>query len=117
MFMIIPEIGETIVILKNSIPGFITRTQDWYNNLIEKYPDISNWLSEINIDWNKVSNSVFSFLQNYGGNLLNSTVSAFASIIGGVINFILGIFFAFLYINTKGKVILSNKKSNVFYIA
>lgn len=111
MFMIIPEIGDTIVILKDSIPGFVTRTQDWYNNFIEKYPDISNWLSEINIDWDKVSSTAFNFLQNYGGNLLNSTVSAFASIIGGVINFILGIFFAFYILIQKEKLSCQIKKA------
>ncbi|GAA6396383.1 AI-2E family transporter [Solibaculum mannosilyticum] len=99
MFLIVPELGRTFQSLVNAIPPFLENLQKWSNDMFQQYPDVINWLQNIELDWQ----SIVQMLQNSAGDVLSSTVTVASSVVGGIVNFFLGIIFAFYVLVQKEK--------------
>lgn len=99
MFLIIPELGRTFQSLVNAIPPFLEDLQRWSNDMFQQYPDVANWLQNIELDWK----SIVQMVQNSAGDVLSSTVTAASSVVGAIVNFFLGIVFAFYVLVQKEK--------------
>ena len=82
MFMVIPELAETLISLANRIPSFFGQIQHWINDLVVRYPELTEWVGQLEIDWNAIAVKLTEFLQDSAGNMLNSTVSAASSATG-----------------------------------
>lgn len=113
MFIIIPELGNTFDILQRNIPVYIGKINSWITQLLVDFPELDNWISTITLDWNKLGDTVFSFLSNGAGSVLNTTVSAATSVISGVVNFFLGAVFACYVLLQKEK--LSRQVKQILY--
>ena len=101
MFLIVPEIGRTFQTLADHIPAFIAQVQTWATGLITEHPEWADWMTRLQIDWKKLSESLVQFLSSGAGSLLNSTVSVATSVLSGLVNFFLGIIFAFYVLMQK----------------
>lgn len=117
---VIPQLAKTATELGNKIPlfveGVILKLEQWsieYPGLKQQIMQLEN----IEVKWETIIPNFVDFMKNGVGNMLfstlYSTVSVASSIIGGVVNFIIGIIFA-LYIliqkeklSDQGKRILS----------
>lgn len=117
---VIPQLANTATELGNKIPmfveGVILKLEEWsieYPGLKQQIMQLEN----IEVEWETIIPKVVEFMKNGVGNMLfstlYSTVSVAGSIIGGVVNFTIGIIFA-LYIliqkeklSDQGKRILS----------
>lgn len=117
---VIPQLAKTGTELGNKIPlfveGVILKLEQWsieYPGLRQQIMQLEN----IEVKWETVIPNFVDFMKNGVGNMLfstlYSTVSVASSIIGGVVNFTIGIIFA-LYIliqkeklSDQGKRILS----------
>lgn len=51
MFMVIPELAETLISLANRIPSFFGQIQHWINDLVVRYPELTDGWAAGN-DWN-----------------------------------------------------------------
>ena len=102
-FLIVPEFGESLMLIKNRGPGFIRGIQDGINNLQVSFPAIADFLKNLSIDWASIEANIMGFVQKSALNFLDSTVSTATSIVGGVINFFVGIIFAFYVLLQKEK--------------
>lgn len=116
VFLIIPEIGRTIEIISNRFPAFQKRIEVKYNELIIEYPAIVDYVSEIEIDWAKLGESTINFIKNSGGTMLQSTFGIATSIVGGFINFFLGLLFAIYILLQKEKLGRQAKKLLYAYL-
>ncbi len=96
-FLIVPELGRSIAVLKATIPSFVVRLQEISEQLAQRWPEIAGWLTMIELDWGKLTQNLWGFLQNGAGNLINSTIAIAASLFSGVVTMLLGVVFA-LYI-------------------
>ncbi len=67
--------------------------------MFQQYPDVANWLQNIELDWK----SIVQMVQNSAGDVLSSTVTAASSVVGAIVNFFLGIVFAFYVLVQKEK--------------
>ena len=110
MLIVVPELGSTFEILKDNIPGYIDKVNGFISGIAVKFPELQDRISIITIDWEKLLDSAFNFLQKGAGNVLNSTVSAATSVINGLVNFFLGIFFAIYFLSQKERLISQGKR-------
>ena len=113
LFLILPELGRTVELLANSFPGYVENVQNWLSQFEEKVPEISDWISKMQINWDKIGEGVIDFLKNGAGSILDTTVNAAASVVTVVTNFFLGIVFA-IYVLMK-KETLSRQVKGVLY--
>jgi len=115
-FLVIPEIGRTIILIKDQLPAFYDRILEESTVLVNKYPDIANYINKYNMDWEGVLSKVSEFLANSGPNLLQSTFSFATSILGGVFNFLLGFVFAIYILLQKEKLGQESRKLVYAYL-
>ena len=117
---VIPQLAKTTTELGNKIPMFVEGVIFKLEQLSVEYPGLRQQimqLENIEVKWETIIPNFVDFMKNGVGNMLfstiYSTVSVASSIIGGVVNFTIGIIFA-LYIliqkeklSDQGKRILS----------
>lgn len=94
LFLLIPELKRTIEMLIANMPQYAQNIEYWSMNVMERFGLGGLSLSTIQIDWDRITNMVTSFLQNWSGDFLNTTVGVTTSIFSGLFNFILGIIFS-----------------------
>ncbi|WP_082812161.1 AI-2E family transporter [Clostridium sp. Marseille-P299] len=117
-FVIFPELLRTIGVLVNSIPEFGQRVQTQLTELVKKYPELQKYVTEFQIDWNRIdwemlAKNILGFAQSFTSNMLSSTIGIVGSIVSGVANFIIGFVFA-IYILTQ-KENLSRQAKKILY--
>ncbi len=94
VFVVMPQLFNTVLGLQNSIPAFLTDIKKGAENLFAQYPEIADSINNIQIDWKSFLEGIIKFLSNGAGTVLSSTVSAAMSIISGVTTFGIGLVFA-----------------------
>ena len=110
LFTIMPQIKETITSVIDSIPAFSKRVQAIFNELINEYPQINDYISDISVDWKVVLEKIINFLTNGASDFLDSTFLMASSIFSGIINFFLGLIFAVYILLQKEKLSRHFKK-------
>ena len=113
MFLILPEVGRTLQTMAERIPPFLTGVQAWITDLIARHPEWADWLTTLDIDWNKLSTGAVELLKNGTGVLLNSTLSVATSVFNALFNFFLGFVFAVYVLMQKEK--LGRQSRKVLY--
>lgn len=118
MFLIVPEIANSVVTIANSLRSFPEQLHSWSQKLMEWTPQIALWLEQLDlnldsINWQQVLTEVASFLQNGAGNVLSTTVNVAASIFNGVVTAFLAIVFSFYLLTNKEK--LSSQIKQLLY--
>ena len=103
MFVVIPELTKTVISLGMTIRAFVPDAQRFLDDLFTNNSEISKWLSDLNLDVDKLMDSAMSFFQNGAGNVLNSTMSAIGSIVSGVTTFVIAFVFACYVLLQKEK--------------
>jgi predicted PurR-regulated permease PerM len=84
--------------------------------LMAEYPEIADYISRYNFNWEQIFGNVYNFLINSGGNMLQSTFQMASSIIGGVIDFFLGFIFAVYILLQKEKLGQQSRKLIYAYL-
>lgn len=117
MFLIVPEVANSVQMLMNSSSQFPALLQSWSQKLVEWMPQVEGWLEEmklnLDIDWQKTLTNVVGFLQNGAGNVLNTTFNVAASIFSGIVTGFLAIIFSFYLLLNKEK--LGSQSKQILY--
>ncbi|WP_282923880.1 AI-2E family transporter [Mediterraneibacter massiliensis] len=116
MFVVVPELGKTFLSLGTSISDFVPRAQKWLEELFVDNKEVLAWLEELNMDWDKVINSIVGFFRSSAGNVVNSTVSAATGIISGVATFVIAFVFACYILLQKEKLSIQIRKVMFAYL-
>lgn len=107
MFLIVPEIANSIQMVVSSAKQFPEQLHRWSQQLIDWMPQVAVWLEELqlnlDIDWQQTLMNVVSFLQNGAGNVLNTTFNVAASIFSGIVTGFLAMIFSFYLLLNKEK--------------
>lgn len=99
LFVVAPEIGDTITKLQDKFPGFVNDGKAWFNKYLDKYPELNKEIQNFNPDISKLTGI---FIDN-GETILTTTVGVFSSIINALINMLIGIVFAIYILSQKEK--------------
>ena len=110
MFVVIPELTRTLLSLGKTIQTFIPEAQRFLEELFTDNKEIQAWLSNLNLDVGKLTDSIMAFFQNGAGNVLNSTMSAIGSIVSGVTTFVIAFVFSCYVLLQKEKLNMQVKK-------
>lgn len=99
IFVVVPEVADTIASIRDKLPGFIDKAKEWLLKYTKKYPEIAKAISDFEPDLTKLS----SLFKDNGSTIITTTVNIFSSIIGMVINVLVGIVFSFYILVQKEK--------------
>lgn len=111
---VVPQLAKTIMELGNKIPAFVEQLLKELEQVSINYPQIQGYVEElekIEIDWQSLLNKVLEFMKTGMSSVVFSTVSVAGSIIGGVINVVVGFIFAIYILGQKE--ILGNQGKRV----
>lgn len=110
MFVVIPELTQTVLSLGKNIQTFIPQAQRSLEELFINNTEVQAWLNSLNLDVGQLLDSAVAFFQNGAGNVLNSTFSAIGSILSGVATFVIAFVFACYVLLQKEKLGVQVKK-------
>lgn len=116
VLLIAPEFGKTLFKLFDTIPQFFDNVEKWVNGLEEKYPEIAKYLSEYELDWDKIGEKVLGITQTVAGGIFSSTFTVIGAIVSTVTNFLIGFVFAIYLLANKEKLSVQCKKILYSYL-
>lgn len=116
MFVVIPELGATILTLGISIQDFVPKVQEWCEKFFHDNKEVMVWAESLNMDWQKILNSVIGFFKNGAGDVLNSTMSAARNLVSAVTTFFIAFVFACYILLQKEKLHVQMKKLLFAYL-
>lgn len=110
MFVVIPELTNTVLSLGNTVRFFVPQAQKFLEELFTNNRELRVWVESFNLDVGKLVDSAVSFFKNDAGNVLNSTFSAIGSIVSGVASFAIAFVFACYILLQKEKLRIQVQK-------
>lgn len=112
-FLVVPEFGRTFIMLSDSIPGFVVKAEKWVVEFFGRNPEILERITALDMDWQDVIQSVFSFFRTGAGGLINSTLGAAVSIVSSLTTFFIAMIFSIYVLSQKEK--LGSQSSKLLY--
>lgn len=116
MFVVIPELGKTFISLGRSVRLFIPEAQRFIEEAFSDNSEVRAWIDGLNLDLDKIINSVVTFLRSSVTGFLNSTVSVVGSIVSGVTTFVIAFVFACYILLQKETLTRQVKKTLKAYL-
>lgn len=110
MFMIIPEISQTVAIIVDMMPQYLQKTEGWWIEVREFMSKYAIVLPDLDIDFGEVFKKVSGAISQIGPAFINRTFAFTGSIFNGIFNFVLGLVFSMYVLAQKEKLGVSAKK-------
>ncbi len=99
--VVIPQLGSVVLTLRDAAPAFFAQIQSWSGELLEKYPQVGEYIRRI--DWQEIAAQIVQFLKAGAGSMLNSTVGVISSVFSGATTAFLALIFACYVLAQKEK--------------
>lgn len=107
VYMLIPQIQDTIRIIGAQFPGFLDRAEEEIQLLLEKNPEAMTWLWDNtdfeNLDWAGLVQQAVDLAGNSISAIFDKAVSAVGNVISGVWNVFINLVFCFYCLGNKEK--------------
>lgn len=115
LVIIFPELARTVLIIRDSIPGFVKTVQEWLNELTQYFPELGTELAN-SIDWVAWGKNLFEGIQKGATVLAGSTFTVLSSMFSGMFTFVLGFVLAIYVLLQKEKLGVQIKKVLYAYV-
>lgn len=130
LYLVIPELYNSIKIVTETFPTFISEVKEWFLETTEN----AEWLAglrtqveSIEINFQDILERGLKFIGGNAGNIVDSTVGIFNNIVGALVTVFVGIIFAFYLLSSKEQVgqevndvvqayVPDHKRGNLHYI-
>lgn len=106
IFVVVPELGRTVMNLGKTLQDFVPQVQAWAIQMFQENEELVEWISSMEFKWDEILKSGMDFLRNGAGSVLGSTVEVAKSVVSGVSTF----FIAFVF---SCYILLQKEKLNV----
>lgn len=103
VFVIVPEIKDTIVNLEFDVQDTIDNIKLWILDKFQNYTSLTDWVSSIQINWNKIVETVINFSKSGVGNIIDFSFTTVKSIFSGLFTFFISFVFAIYVLLQKEK--------------
>ena len=103
VLVVAPELGRTLVSVVKRVEEDIPLAQKWLTDTFQNDSEIVKWASSIEIEPQKILDSIGSVLKNGADNLVSSTISVTMGIVNMAVNFAIGFVFACYILLQKEK--------------
>lgn len=110
MFVVIPELTNTIMSLGKTLQTFIPEAQSFLEDLFRDNSEIRAWLEGLNLNAGKLIESAVEFVRSGASDVVDSTFSAIGSIVSGVTTFVIAFVFACYVLLQKEKLRVQIRK-------
>ena len=84
IWVIIPDIIETITYLAEKLPSFVVTAKDWAENLLQRFNLAEKGLPDVKIDWSALAKTLTDWLSGSSGKLVGDAVGITTSVFSGV---------------------------------
>jgi predicted PurR-regulated permease PerM len=100
------------------IPVFFRSIPGWVDHFTERFPDFNQWLLEnVQVDWNRIGNTLMDWGKNSTSILLGSTISAITYVFGITFNLIIGFIFSIYLLYSKERLARQMKRLLYAYLS
>lgn len=103
IFMVVPQLVETIGKLISNMPAYLQNLQDMLKPYEKYWPDLQNFISSLNLDWEQLGKELVAYLQTGAGAFFSSAWDVAFSIVSGTVSFFIGVIFAVYVLLAKEK--------------
>jgi len=103
VFMLIPQIEQTVGRIANVFPDYMTTVELWWNNLRATLESYSISLPAMNMNISDLAQKLGQLLSERGNAFLNTTVGITTSIFKVLFNIVLGLIFSIYVLSQKEK--------------
>lgn len=110
LYIVIPQLADTMVALSKQIPPALAELADIYNSKVTQIEAVKNFAGDISLDWKDLSGTLVEWLKNGSSSLINSGVGLISGIINGLISFVIGFIFSVYVLMQKERLATSAKK-------
>lgn len=100
--ILIPQFVRSIISLGESIPGRLAIIQKEIEKNPDIVPTIKEQISDITIDWSKISSQIVPIIQKNSGSFLSSAFDSVSSAIQSIVTFFVGLSIA-IYLLTNSE--------------
>lgn len=110
LFIIIPQLKDSVTLIVEKIPQYYKSIIAWINGIVTRYQLDFN-TEMLNINFDKIKTLVDKYLTTEHTNtLMNLTMSVTSSVISGLVNFFLGLIVSIYMLAEKERILLFAKK-------
>ncbi|WP_019243440.1 MULTISPECIES: AI-2E family transporter [Bacillus] len=113
IFQIVPEMKNTISLIKDQLPDYMHQVQIWSEKMQEFFKLPDSFLKDFKIDWDRIGETIMGFLQNDNINFLSRTKNITTSIFSGIFNIFIGFVFSIYMLSQKEK--LSSQARRILF--
>lgn len=103
VLVVAPELGKTLVSVVKKVEEDIPLAQKWFTDTFQSDSEIVKWAGSIEIDPQKIIDSIISVLKNGADNLVSSTITVTMGLVNMAVNFAIGFVFACYVLLQKEK--------------
>jgi predicted PurR-regulated permease PerM len=105
VYLLIPQIVDTVERLVASLPGFFQRIQNQVNGYLADNPEVMQWLSEhtdfANVDWASLIQKAASVISNSLTGIVDKALTAVVGLSTGIFNAVISLVFAVYSLGRK----------------
>lgn len=110
LFVIIPQISSTVMLIINRVPAAFKTFQNWVYAITANLPNVQAYIEELDINWGSLSTYAINMIKTAGTTIFSSGVSFISGIIGGITNFVVAFIFSIYVLLQKEKLSTQGKK-------
>lgn len=99
--LVLPELGNAIMLIVNGVPDFIRNVQEWGMKYANEYPIINEMISKLDIDWEETAKSLLPFIGSGTLGIVGGTFMRVINTLGGLIDFVISLIFAIYVLLNK----------------
>ena len=103
VLIVAPELGRTLVNVVKKVEEDIPLVQKWLTDTFQSDSEIVKWASTIEIDPQKIIDSIVSVLRSGADNLVSSTITVTMGLVSMAMNFAIGFVFSCYVLLQKEK--------------
>ncbi len=110
MFLVIPELINSLVLLVQNLPDAVMRFQEWIEWLMDENPKIRDFFLSTNINWDEITNNLLGWVQDLSINFVGQAFEIVVSTISFIVNICLGFIISIYFLAQKEKLSSQFKK-------
>ena len=86
IWVIIPDVAETVISLAEKLPSFMTETRDWAEGTLKRFSLSQDVIPDIEINWNSLVGTLKDFFSKYSNSIFGNAINITTSVFSGVYN-------------------------------
>lgn len=113
MYIIIPQIGHTLLSIAAQMPVAFAALGQWITENMGVFNIARGIIDQLAVDWGEIISKASEFIQDAATSMINSGIGAVTNLIGAVVTFFIGFVFAVYLLMAKEK--LAGQGKQILY--